>query len=380
MAGRRAAGEGGLFQRTSGRHKGKWLARVNTGLDETGKPKRIDFMFSTQAEARAKIREVLGDLSKGREPITKSDKLADYLDEWLAERIKPNKAPNTYERYKSAVTIHIKKDPIAHLKLKEIGVRHIHDLMARRVKEKAQPATLFNIRATLSVAMQQAVRDELIYDNPVRKSECPRQLDKGIRYLNPREAKLLVAQSNDHEIGPLILTAMYTGMRLSELLGLTWDRVDFNKKTITIDQQLQRHDRAFYLAPLKTRAGRRTIPMASAVAEKLKALKGGSVLASSEVITPVPNLVFVTAARQPWHRKNVLNHINELMSKAKVPVIGFHALRHTCASILINGGADALRVQRQLGHGSVRMTLETYSHLFEERLQGNVDLIDQALS
>ena len=62
-----------------------------------------------------------------------------------------------------------------------------------------------------------------------------------------------------------------------------------------------------------------------------------------------------------------------------MPQIGFHALRHTCASILISGGADALRVQRQLGHSSVRMTLDTYSHLFEERLQGNIDLIDQAL-
>lgn len=380
MAGRRAIGEGSLFQRTSGRHKGKWLARVVTGHDENGKQKRIDFLCPTQAAARAKLREVLEDLNKGREPITKSDKLSDYLDDWLAKRIKPNKAPNTYDRYRSAVTCHINKDQIAHIRLKEIRVRHIHDLLSRRAAEKAKPATLLNIRATLSAAMQQAVRDELIHENPALKSECPRQAEKGIKFLNAKEAKLLVAQSNDHEIGPLILTAMYTGMRLSELLGLTWDRVDFHKKTITIDQQLQRHDKAFYLAPLKTRAGRRTIPMASAVGEKLKALKGGSVLASSEVITPVPNLVFVTAARQPWHRKNILNHINEIMSKAKVPVIGFHALRHTCASILINGGADALRVQRQLGHCSVRMTLETYSHLFEERLHGNVDLIDQALA
>ncbi len=77
--------------------------------------------------------------------------------------------------------------------------------------------------------------------------------------------------------------------------------------------------------------------------------------------------------------KTVLELVNEAMKTAKVPETGFHPLRHTCASILINSGADALQVQRQLGHSSVRMTLEAYSHFFEVRLQANIDLMQKAL-
>lgn len=89
-------------------------------------------------------------------------------------------------------------------------------------------------------------------------------------------------------------------------------------------------------------------------------------------------LVFLSLAGQPHHRKTVYEATNELMKAAGVPQVGFHSLRPTCASTLINRGADALRVQRQLGHSNVRMTLETYSHLFEERLKENVALLDQA--
>ncbi|MHB8637988.1 MAG: tyrosine-type recombinase/integrase, partial [Fimbriimonadaceae bacterium] len=100
--------------------------------------------------------------------------------------------------------------------------------------------------------------------------------------------------------------------------------------------------------------------------------------AESAVETQVPDLVFVAPSGQPIHRKTAYESTNELMKRAKVPAVGFHALRHTCASILINRGADSLRVQRHLGHSNVRMTLDTYSHLFEERLKENVDLLDQA--
>jgi len=379
MAGRRASGEGALFQRQDGRHKGKWIARVQIGTDEKGKPIRKDFMFRTQAEAKDKLRSCLEDLKKGRVPVTKSQKLGDYLDAWLENRVKPNTSPNTYGRYKSAVETHVKPDAIAAKQLTTIGVRDLNDFFARRTKEGAKPPTIFNIRATLSTAIQEAIRDELLYDNPVRKTICPRQEEKSIRFLDAKQVKKLADHIEGTPMDALILTAIYTGMRLSELLGLTWDNVDFSRQTIAINQQLQRHDKRFYLAPLKTRGGKRTIPMGSKVAEKLKAIKGGQMLTERES-PAIPNLVFIPESGMPWHRKTVLELTNELMKGAGVPEVGFHALRHTCASILINGGADALRVQRQLGHSSVRMTLETYSHLFEERLQGNVDLIDRALA
>lgn len=345
---------------------------------ETGRKSRKDLLFDRQEDAKNKLREMLNEIAKGHDPHTKSVRLSEYLDDWL-ERIKSHRSPNTHARYASAVVAHIKPDAIASMKIADIRVKHLNAFFDRCASAEARPPTVLNIRATLSSAFQQAVRDERIHENPVRKTSAPRQRHKQIRFLTQPEVAKLVKKAAGHELEALILTAVYTGMRLSELLGLTWDRVDFKKGTMTVDRQLQRHDKRFYLAPLKTRGGRRSMTMAAAVAEKLKALKGAEVMRDKDIPQPVPGLVFVTEAGQPHHRKTILERTNALMDDAGVPQIGFHALRHTCASILINGGADALRVQRQLGHSSVRMTLETYSHLFEERLQGNIELIDAAL-
>ncbi len=354
------------------------MARIQVVNPETGHKTRKNLIFDTREGAKNKLREMLGDLAKGHEPQTKSTRLGDYLDVWLTT-VKAHQSPNTHARHSSAVKAHIKPDTIAAMKIADIRVRHLNEFFERRVIAGVKPATILNIRATLSSALQQAVQDARIHENPVRKTKAPRQAEKRIRFLSQPEIAALVKKAKGHDLEPLLVTAIYTGMRLSELLGITWDRLDFKKGTITVDRQLQRHEKRFYLAPLKTRGGRHTIQMAPAVADRLKLLTGAELMRDKDIPQPVPGLVFVTSAGQPHHRKTTLERTNALMKDAGVPQIGFHALRHTCASILISGGADALRVQRQLGHSSVRMTLDTYSHLFEERLQGNIDLIDQAL-
>ncbi|MHB8637574.1 MAG: site-specific integrase, partial [Fimbriimonadaceae bacterium] len=277
MAKRRAAGEGGLFQRKSGRHKGKWVARIECGRNGKGHPIRKDLLFDTQAEAKEKLKEMVRDKDKGRQPAGRSPRLSDYLEDWLSNRVKARVSPNTYDRYRSAVTAHIKPDAISDLKLREIRAAMINDFMDRLAKQETGVATRTSVRAVLSAALQQALKEELVYDNQARTSDAPRQEERKIKFLTVDEAKKLMNAAKGDPLEPLIVTAIYSGMRLSELLGLTWDRIDFTRSTITIDQQLQRHEGAFYLAPLKTRGGRRTVPMAEIVADKLKALKGGMV-------------------------------------------------------------------------------------------------------
>ena len=385
MAGRRAAGEGSLFQRQKGRHAGKWVARLQVGVGQNGKPRRKDFLFPTQAAAKAKLRQSITDLERGREPISKTQRLGAYLDYWLENRAKPKVAPNTYDRYRSTIAVHIKPDPISQLQISEVKQRHVNDLLGRsaagRTKGKpgARPYTLTNIRAVLSAALQQAVKEDLIYENPVAKSDSPKQGHRRLKFLNKEDARKLIEVSRGNVLEPMLLSAILTGMRLSELIGLTWDRVDFDNKTLKVDRQLQRHDGKFYFAPLKRGTGR-TMPMAPAVVEQFKALKAASLLRESTLADGLEDLIFVTPEGMPFHRKTVLDWTKGLMKRSNVAVLDFHTLRHTCASILINAGADVLQVQRQLGHANVRVTLMTYSHLFEERLHHNNDLLTKALN
>ncbi len=188
-------------------------------------------MFKTQGEALAKLKEIGLQLSKGIDLAPRKALLGDYLTAWL-DRVKAKWTPNTYERYKCACLIHLKADPIWKMKLTDIRARHINDILARSAKAGTKPATLQNIRAVLSTAMQQALSDDLIGDNPARKSDPIRQPDKGIKFLNAEEAKRFLETAKGTIIEDIAFVAIYTGMRHSEILGLTWDRIDFKKGNV----------------------------------------------------------------------------------------------------------------------------------------------------
>lgn len=379
MAGRRANGEGALFQRETGRHAGKWIARI-TIEGPNGKPKHVDRMFAKQAEAKAYLREQLNNIAKGRAPIVSSQSLGDYLESWLEHRVRPRVGRNTYDRYRSAVRTHVLPDQVATMPIASLNPKALNDLIDRRRALGAKPPTLHNIRVTLNVALHDAVHEELIHDNPAAKIPVQKRTRQEVRFLTPEQTKALFDAAKNHEVLPLLVVATRTGMRLSELLGLTWDCVDFANRKVTIKQQLQRHDGKFYLAETKTAGTRRTVTVSPAVIEQLKVLKGQELLGKSPGEDSIPNLVFRTKTGTPYHRKTILDWTNKFMEEAEIPAYGFHALRHTCASILINGGADPLRVQRHLGHSNVRVTMSTYAHLFEERLEENHDILDRALS
>lgn len=378
MAKRRANGEGALFQRTTGRHAGKWVARIYAP-DATGKLKPIDRLFNTQAEAKAYLRAQINRLAEGKPVTTQSVTLGAYLTTWLSDRAKPRLSPNTYDRYESATNVHIRNDAIASMPLAQVNAKAILDLLARRRALGAKPPTLQNIRATLSVALEDARREDLILDNPVGKIPPQVRHKSDARFLPPEQAKALVDAAEGHEVQPLLIVALRVGLRLSELLGLTWDCIDFENKKLTIKQQLQRHDGKFYIGETKTTGTRRTVTVHEEVLKQFELAKAAQ---DDEPAThaEVPNLVFRSRSGAPYHRKTILDWTNKFMREAEIPEHGFHALRHTCASILINGGADPLRVQKHLGHSNVRVTMGTYAHLFDERLEENHDILNRALS
>lgn len=378
MAKRRANGEGALFQRTTGRHAGKWVARVYAP-GPNGLLQPVDRMFSTQAEAKTYLRGQLNRIAEGKPAATKSVALGRYLLTWLEDRAKPRMSQNTFDRYRSAVKVHILNDVIATQPLTQVNAKAILDMLGRRRALGAKPPTLQNIRATLSVALEDARREDMILDNPANKIPPQVRHKSDARFLTAEQSRALLAAAEGHEVYPLLVVALRVGLRLSEILGLTWDCIDFENKKITVKQQLQRHDGKFYIAETKTAGTRRTVKVHDQVLRQFKLAKEAQESAQN---TPaeIPNLVFRTRSGAPYHRKTILDWTNKFMKEAEIPEHGFHALRHTCASILINEGADPLRVQKHLGHSNVRVTMGTYAHLFDERLDENNEILDRALS
>ncbi|MEO3430703.1 tyrosine-type recombinase/integrase [Pelagibius sp. CAU 1746] len=176
------------------------------------------------------------------------------------------------------------------------------------------------------------------------------------------EIKLLLTKAPEKH-KPIIVTAILTGMRSSELRGLTWDNVDLKKGVIYIRQ---RADRWNEMGPPKSRAGRRDIPIGSMVRETLTEWK--------KVCPPGPaNLVFPNGKGNPETHANIYNRVfKPLMVKCEIvdgegkPRFSIHGLRHAAASLFIEQGWSPKKIQTILGHSSINMTFDVYGHLFHD--------------
>ncbi|WP_370044571.1 MULTISPECIES: site-specific integrase [Salipiger] len=161
---------------------------------------------------------------------------------------------------------------------------------------------------------------------------------------------------------PMFITAIFTGMRISELRGLTWDNVDLDRGLVHVRQSPDEH---CVVGKPKSRAGHRDIPMAPLVRDTLAQWQG-------TVPVTEQNLVFPNGAGKIQNYSNIYNRVfkpmlvaNAIVDAAGEPKFGLHALRHAAASLFIEQGWNPKKVQTLLGHASITMTMDVYGHLFE---------------
>ena len=168
----------------------------------------------------------------------------------------------------------------------------------------------------------------------------------------------------------MIASAILTGLRQSELLGLRWRDIDFDEELIRVRSALDRHGND---VPPKTEHAVRDVILIPALADLLREHRETSAFKGSE------DYVFASRVGTPLHWRNVARRgLNPALAKAGIEPLRWHDLRHTFASLLIAGGANVVFTSRQLGHGSSDITLRVYSHLFDraEQAQRTRDLLE----
>ncbi len=214
----------------------------------------------------------------------------------------------------------------------------------RSVLAQAQERGLVGQNVALSVKFKDREREK-------------RNLEVGTDIPSREEIRTLIAAASGR-FRPFLITAVYTGMRASELRGLRWCDVDFDKKTLTVKQRV---DRFNVIGLPKSRAGQRTIPLSPMVLNTLKEWR---------VKSPKDGLVFPTQVGTPQLHGNIANlAFYPLQRKAGIVTesggakYGLHSLRHFCASHWIDSGLPVKKIQTWLGHASIKMTLDVYGHL-----------------
>lgn len=350
MGRKRANGEGTIYRLPNG----KWKAVVCDGRAKDGKLIRRSRTADSHAAARDKLDELR------REPTGDSRSLtvAQYLNRWLEDTVKPNLASNTYSSYKQQCETHI-IPRIGSVKLRSLTAVHVQKMLADMVRDEVGDATRAYVFRVLNNAMMRADRLDLLLLNPCGKVDPPRHTRKEIRTFTAEEAKSIIAAVQDDPLHAFYVLGFSTGMRQGELCGLWWEDIDDKKGILNVRRQLIYGSGVEEFNKPKTPYSLRPIELSETCLKALAGrrrwmLKNG--LASTKLVfstrlgTPINPRTF---NRGPWLH---------LLKRLKLPHRGFHHVRHTYATLALGDGVPINVVSQVLGHANAAITLKLYAH------------------
>jgi integrase len=373
---KRGNGEGSITKRKDGR----WMARYTV---HTAKgPKRRHLYGRTRQEVAAKLAQATSDQDSTLVFDAGNLTLGEYLDRWLKDSVKDTVRISTYERHEAIIRIHL-KPAFGKLKLKAVTPAHIQGLYRDRLDCGLSPATVQKIHAVLHKALEQAMRWRLVPNNVADAARAPRPAPKRISPLSSGETRNLLEAARGNRLEALYVLAVHTGMRQGELLALNWEDVDLNEGVVRVSRTLTRDGGRLAIGEPKTKRSRRTIHLAQIAMRKLK----GHLERQQEEMESLgglyrdQGLVFTTQVGTLINPTNLRKRsLRSLLELAGLRRVRFHDLRHTCATLLLSKNVHPKYVQELLGHSSVSITLDTYSHFVPSMGKHTAQTMEDMLS
>jgi len=292
--------------------------------------------------------------------------LNEYLDKWLAEIAKPRLRENTFDSYVWIIKKYIRKK-LGESKLSDIQTYQIQKFYSELQKQGLSPRTIRYAHSILCSALKQAVKMKMIIQNPCELCELPRMEKAEMKCFTPEETAKFLGAAKDDKYFAIFLTIIETGMRPEEYLGLQWKDIDFENKILCIRRAvIYRKGGGFYFTEPKTKKSRRSIPISNSVINALKSHRRKQLEERMKLGASYQNfdLIFASEIGSPIQRKNFTDrHFKPLLKKADLPNIRLYDLRHTTATLLLSAGENPKIVSERLGHASIVLTLDTYSHV-----------------
>lgn len=347
----------------------------------------------TKKEAQIKLNEILYKLENGF-TISSDMFICDYLDMWLDDYIKEERSNNTYIKYRKICDKYI-IPIIGNIKLSELKVIHIEKLIREFRKCGLNPTSTQNYYGVIRAALNKAIKLQLLNDNPCKFIDTPKRNKFKANVLTVQEFCLIYDKLNaelyeDYIFKLALDIALETGLRRGEMCGLTWDNIDFNNKCIHINQALIRIDNAYTVSKLKTESSYRSIPVSDALLNKLyfhrkkqkvNKIKYGQFYFKNIFDNIDYDLVFTWENGKFIIPSNFLQRLKRMLEYCNINKnIRWHDLRHTNATLLLEGGASMKTVQERLGHSLMQTTSDTYAHVTEKMNREATNIISNILS
>lgn len=348
---------------------GSWTFYLAAGIDPvTGKRRQIRRSgFPTKQAAQKARNAVAVKLDKGAYIAPTKEIYADYLERWLNRRQTTGEGmkATTVHNYRGYIRNDIQPSNLGRMQLSEIRRYHVNAFLDDLTEQGRGATTVRRIAAVIQGSLRAASADDLIDHNPGAGLKLPKVNKTEFEAWEPEQVGRFLDIATGHRLGALFECAMFTGLRRGELLGLRWADVDLTRRQLTVQNNRTQAGTIIVETAPKTKAGRRMIDLDDhttgaligwKLAQETEATTWGNAYQSS-------GYVFTYESGQPLKPQYVSRLFEKLRIKAGLPNMTFHGQRHENASLMIAAGADISVVAKRLGHSSVSITSDIYSHL-----------------
>lgn len=358
------------------RQRGKtWTYWLDVGKDENGKRRQLTKGgFATEKDARAAARKVLVKIEDaGSYSAPTKDRLAPFMLRWL-DSTRSSIRPSTHAMYKALIDAHI-NPRLGALELRKLTPAKLNtfygDLLADGRKDGKgglSQQTVFKIHATLRKALAAAVKWGDLPRNVADLADPPKGKVTGTKMhtWTASEVGAFLSFVAEDRLYAAYLLLVTTGLRRGELLGLRWKAVDLDAKRIAVHETIISINYKVAFSTPKTARGRRSVALDEMTAQVLREHRRRQVEERTTLGMPWPtadDLLFSNLEGEPLQPSDFSDRFDRLVKNSKLPRIRLHDLRHTHATLALQAGIAAKVVSERLGHSTVSMTLDTYSHV-----------------
>ena len=308
-----------------------------------------------------KLQSALQQLREGTFMEGSSVRVGAYVERWLAG-VRPSLRYATWRRYRELLRLHV-VPYLGGQPLQRLEPQQVEHLYALLLKQGLSTTTVHHVHAVLHRMVGAAVRHGILARNVTELVDAP-QVQRKERTMLPVEgARRLLAEASDLKWRCLLMMALTTGMRQGELLGLRWDAINLDRGIVHVVCSRARSEHGFELDDVKTTSSRRLIKLGDTVVEVLRELqKDQQRRAAWEGAGKGSAFVFPNSRGKLWDAADVRSGLHALCERSGVPVMRFHDLRHAAATFLLAEGVHPKIVSEILGHSTIAITLDLYSH------------------
>lgn len=367
------------------RGEGTWAVVLDIGRDEKGKRRqKWHAVRGTKKDAERELARLLHEMNTGSYVEPSRLTLSEYLDRWMSDYAQHSVSAKTLERYRSIIDRHIGPALGTH-RLSKLKPLHIQGFYSRALtagrkdgKGGLSPRTVLHFHRLLHKALDQAIKWQVLANNPCDAVEAPRPKGKEMRALDEKETAGLFELLLGSRLYMPVAIAIMTGLRRGEILALKWSDIDTETRSLTVNRALEQTREGLKFKVPKTHRSRRSPALPQTLLNLLTThkaeqaetrLRMGPAYSDNDLVCPSED-------GNIWPPDTLSTLFAATIRRAGFPHVRFHDLRHTHATQLLRQGVHVKVVSERLGHSNIGITLDTYSHVLPGMQEDMVSRMD----